>query len=64
MTGSVFYVLWILIEGGRSDAVATDHYATLKECEAARAAILEVYSDDYFERVSKRQIMCLEAKVN
>jgi hypothetical protein len=58
-----FFVLWIFIGGGNSQAIATDHYSTLAECEAAKTAIVQVYGDNSFKDIADKQVMCLEAKV-
>lgn len=63
-----FFVLWVFIgnPGNGTQSIATDHYVTLAECQAARAVILShtrsnsAWSSDL---VKSDKIVCLEATV-
>lgn len=59
-----FFVLWIFIEAGsNAQAIATDHYDTLAECEAAKAAIIGLYEQNYFKPFNSDRINCIKAEV-
>ena len=39
-----FYVLWILLGVGNTQTLAVDHFATMQECEAAKAGFIADYN--------------------
>lgn len=64
MMFETFFVLWIWAgsAGGRSQTIATDHYATLAKCEAARSAILS-HAQQRSPHLRDEHVACLEVTV-
>lgn len=56
-----FFVLWIWTGIGHSQSMAMDHYPTLEECEAAKAAVVQFYSGNWNQNTIKQDMVCLRA---
>ncbi len=56
-----FFVLWIWSGVAHSQTMTIDHYATLEECEAAKAAVVEFYNGSWDQKTIKQNMVCLKA---